>query len=71
MEKNSVTYPMYSSVENNDGFNGCKPYISAIFDADGDKEYEILLSCGKYSENGTMETLYKFEKDSFKILINN
>lgn len=71
MEKDGKTYMLYTNIENNEGYNGCKPYISAIFDADNDSEYEILLSCGKYSQNGTIETLYKFKKDSFKVLINN
>ncbi|MEE0014973.1 MAG: hypothetical protein UE699_04750 [Bacilli bacterium] len=71
MEKNDIIYPIYKSVDKNRSFNGCKPYINSIIDVNDDNKYEIVLSCSKYSTEGTIDMLYKFNNDKFSIIVSN
>lgn len=71
MVKNEKTYPIYTNISENTGFNGCMPYFSSFLDVDNDSKYEFILSCSKYSTSGTTRMLYEFNKDKFKILISN
>lgn len=71
MVKNDTVYYIYNDVSENRDFNGCKPYFTAFLDTNNDKMNEIILSCGRYSTEGTIDMLYKFEEDSFKIAISN
>lgn len=71
MEKNGTIYPIYKSIEKNQSFNGCKPYISAIIDVNDDNKYEFVLSCSKYSVETPIDMLYKFTNNEFKIIVSN
>ena len=71
MKKDNSTYVMYDEREENTGYVGCKPYINYVLDIDEDKKYEIILSCGKYSDQRQLDRLLKFEKEGFKLLIDN
>lgn len=71
MVKNETVYYLYNDISDNKEFNGCKPYFTAFLDTNNDDINEIILSCGRYSTNGTVDMLYKFEEDSFKIAISN
>lgn len=71
MVKNDDIYPIYIDVSNNVGFNGCKPYFTSFLDIDDDSNYELILSCAKYSTAGTTDMLYKFDNNEFKLLISN
>ncbi len=71
MEKNDIIYPIYKSIAKNKSFNGCKPYINSIIDVNDDNKYEIVLSCSAYSIEGTIDMLYKFSNDKFKIIVSN
>ena len=69
--KGDNIYYLYKDIRDNKSFNGCKPHIQSILDADNDNNYEILLSCNEYSNSSQTDILYKYdlEKDEFKILI--
>lgn len=69
--KGENIYYLYKDIRNNNSFNGCKPHIQSILDADNDDNYEILLSCTEYSNAAQTDILYKYdlEKDEFKILV--
>lgn len=71
MVKNDKVYYIYNDISEHRNFNGCKPYFTAFLDTNNDKMNEIVLSCGRYSTSGTVDMLYKFEEDSFKIAISN
>ncbi len=71
MVKNDTVYYIYNDISENRDFNGCKPYFTAFLDTNNDKMNELILSCGRYSTTGTVDMLYKFEEDSFKIAISN
>ncbi len=71
MEKNDIIYPIYKSIEKNKNYNGCKPYINTIIDVNDDNKYEIVLSCSQYSTEGTIDMLYKFNKNKFSIIVSN
>lgn len=71
MVKNDKIYSIYKGIDTNTGFNGCRPYFSGFLDVDNDSKYEFILSCDKYSVNGTTRMLYDFENNKFKILISN
>ena len=64
-------YPIYTDVSKNSSFNGCKPYFTSFLDVDNDKTYEFILSCSKYSVADTVDMLYKFTNNEFKIVISN
>lgn len=71
MVKNSKIYPIYTDIAPNNTNNGCKPYLSAVFDIDNDNEYEMVISCGKYSTDTPADMLYKLTDEGFKIIISN
>lgn len=71
MVKNNDIYYIYKSKEENRTNNGCKPYFNHFLDLTNDGIDELILSCGKYSENGTVDMLYHQEDNEFKILISN
>ncbi len=72
MVKDNNIYYLYKDVQNNKGVNeGCKPYIYSILDVNNDNDYEIILSCGKYSNKKPLDMLYDFSTEGFKILISN
>ena len=71
MVKDEEIYPIYTEIQKNTGFNGCKPYFNTFIDVDNDKKYELVLSCAKYSVSHTNNMLYKFKDNKFKILISN
>ena len=71
MVKNEAIYPIYTNIEDNMGFNGCKPYINSFIDVDSDSKYEIILNCGKYSVSSTTSMLYEFKNNEFKMVISN
>lgn len=71
MVKDNEYKMLYNNISKNTGFNGCKPYMSAIFDIDQDKQYEMILSCGPYSDQTPTDMLYDYDKGEFKILISN
>lgn len=62
-------YPIYTDVSKNASFNGCKPYFTSFLDVDNDKKYEFILSCSKYSVSDTIDMLYQFIDNEFKIVI--
>jgi len=71
MVKNEKIYYIYNDVSENRSFNGCKPFFNSFLDTNNDKTYEFILSCGRYSVSEQIDMLYKFENDSFKIVISN
>lgn len=71
MVKNEEIYPIYTKVEKNEGFNGCKPYISGFVDVNNDSKSEIILSCSEYSVSGISRMLYEYKNNEFKMLIYN
>lgn len=71
MVKEEKIYMLYNSIEENKGLNGCKPYINYILDVDNDNENELILSCGRYSNQPPIDMLYKFKDDKFDIIISN
>lgn len=71
LEKNNELYTMYKNIENYDGYNGCKPYVSAILDLNNDGVYEVALSCGKFSVQKPTTILYRFTEKGFEELISN
>lgn len=71
MVKNKKIYMLYNSIEENKGLNGCQPFINYILDVDEDKEYEVILTCLQYDLLPSIDMLYRFENDAFKILISN
>ena len=71
MVKDNIIYSIYTDIQENDSFNGCKPFFNTVLDINSDKKYEFVLSCGKYSVEEQVDMLYKFEDDEFKIIISN
>lgn len=71
MVKDNKIYYIYNDISQNIGNNGCKPYLNSFIDVNEDDNYEIIVSCGKYSISEPVDMLYKFNKDEFKILISN
>ena len=71
MVKSDNIYSLYSDITPNSSFNGCKPYFTNILDVDNDKVYEFILSCSQYSVSDTVNMLYKYEDNEFKIVISN
>lgn len=70
MVKSEKIYYLYNETYEG-SFNGCKPYFSGFLDLDQDNCYEIILSCGKYSVEEEINTMFKFQKSKFKIMISN
>lgn len=71
MVKNNIVYYIYNDISENRSFNGCKPYFNSFLDTNNDGIYEFILSCGRYSNQETVNMLYEFKEDDFKILISN
>ena len=72
MVKNDTIYKIYRDViSSSNYYEGCKPYFNTFLDVNSDKQYELILSCGKYSVSGQIDMLYKFSDGEFKILISN
>ena len=71
MVKNNDVYYLYNDIAPNNSFNGCKPFFNTILDTNNDGIYEIILSCGRYSDLGQVDMLYSFVNNEFKILISN
>ncbi len=69
MEKDNKTYLIYKDITSNKSFNGCKPYFTGFLDVNNDNKAEFILSCASYSVSNTINSLYSFDKDDFKILI--
>lgn len=71
MVKDNSIYYLYNSIDENRSNNGCRPYFNYFLDLTNDGIDEIILSCGQYSTKGTIDMLYKFVDDEFKIQISN
>lgn len=71
MVKENKIYELYNQKNINTAFNGCKPYIYSFIDIDEDNVSEVILSCGRYSEQKQLDMLYKFDNKEFNILISN
>lgn len=71
MVKNDKVYYVYNDISQNKSFNGCKPYFNSFLDTNNDGVYEFILSCGRYSNQQTIDMLYEFSEEGFKILISN
>lgn len=71
MVKKQMIYMIYEEILENDYFGACKPFYTGFLDADNTGDYELILSCGKYSAEEQLNILYKFSKDTFKIVISN
>lgn len=72
MVKNNKIYYLYDHVSNNeDIYDGCKPYINNIIDINQDNKYEFIISCSYYSNNGVEQKLYEFNNSNFNLLVSN
>ena len=71
MVKNNSIYMIYEDIRNNDYFNACKPFFTSFLDVDSNEQYEVIFSCGKYSMEEQVNTLYQFSENTFKVLISN
>jgi len=71
MVKDDRIYYLYNDISKNRTYNGCMPYITSFIDVDNDNNYEVILSCARYSVNGVVKMLYKYENGEFKIAISN
>ena len=71
MVDNNKIYMLYEDVDTNEGVNGCKPSLYTVADVDNDKEYELILTCAKYSNQTPLTMLYEFRDDAFEIEISN
>jgi hypothetical protein len=71
MVKNDEIYMIYENTEQSSIYNTCKPYFTSFLDVNRDHNYEIILSCGRYSIEKEIQWLYEFRDNQFKILISN
>lgn len=71
MVKEGKVYYLYNDISPNTTNNGCKPYLNSFIDVDNDNKYEVIVSCGRYSVEKSVEMLYKLTDEGFKILISN
>lgn len=71
MVKNSEIYPIYTDIDSNNYYDGCKPYYNTFLDVNNDGVYEFILTCGKYSKQGQIDMLYQWVDNKFKIVISN
>ena len=69
MVKDNKIIQIYSNKIQGDAYSGCMPYVNSILDADDDNNYEIVLTCARFSEQEPINSLYKFENNQFKQLI--
>ena len=70
MVKNNKIYHIYGNTFN-DMYDACKAYVSGIIDIDNDNKYEVIVNCGKYSNKGTVVSVYKFNNRKFEKVISN
>lgn len=71
MVDNEKIYMLYEDVDVNEGVNGCKPSLYTVADVDNDKQYELILTCAKYSNQTPLTMLYEFRDGAFEIEISN
>lgn len=71
MVDNNKIYMLYEDVDTNEGVNGCKPNIYAVADVDNDRNYELILTCAKYSNQTPLTMLYEYRDNAFEIEISN
>lgn len=71
MVKNNQIYYIYNNIVSNKSYNSCKPFYNSFIDTNNDGVFEVVLSCGKYSNLGQTDMLYGFNDNSFKMLISN
>lgn len=71
MEKDGIIHYIYNSIENNDGQNGCKPYLNTAVDLTEDNIYELVVSCGYYSIQKRHDMLYKYKDNKFELILSN
>ena len=71
MRDDGKNYILYETHENNYGFNGCKPYVNYVLDLNDDNNYEMILSCGRYSDLGVIDMLLEFKNGKFNNLVTN
>ncbi len=70
-------YDLYEAVDDNTGTNSCRPFIHHIIDVNNDKNYEIIVSCGRYSIEEQLDMLFQRQVDSntkeinYKIVVSN
>ncbi len=68
---------LYEAVDDNTGTNSCRPFIHHILDVNNDKDYEIIVSCGRYSIEEQLDMLFQRQVEestntaSYKIVISN
>ena len=71
MIKNNQKYQIFEQHHQDDVYSGCLPYINSILDVDNDDNYEIVLTCARFSAQEPINILYKFDKTKFNKLISN
>lgn len=71
MVKDGEIQYLYKNITSNTDYNVCKPYLNSIIDVNKDDKYEIILSCGRISNQKPTDMLYKLEEDGFKMIISN
>ena len=71
MVKNNNIYSIYTDIDTNNYYDGCKPYYNTFLDVNNDGIYEFVLSCGKYSKQEQIDMLYQYIDGNFKIVISN
>lgn len=71
MVKDNQVYYIYNNIVPNKSFNGCKPFYNSFIDTNNDGVFEVILSCGKYSNLGQLDMMYEFKDNNFKMLISN
>ncbi len=71
MVDDNQIYMLYEDVDINEGVNGCKPNLYTVADVDNDQNYELILTCAKYSNQTPLTMLYEFDDNMFKIKISN
>lgn len=71
MIKNKQKYSILEQHEQGDVYSGCLPNINSIIDVDNDNNYEIVLTCSRFSAQDPINTIYKFDKTKFNKVISN
>ena len=71
MEKEGQIEYLYNSVTTPSDANVCIPYLNAVLDTNKDNKYEIILSCGRISNQPPVDMLYQKTKEGFKMVISN
>lgn len=71
MVKNNQKYSIFEQHESGDVYSGCLPYVNSIIDVDNDNNFEIVLTCSKFSAQEPINTIYKFDQTKFNKLISN